>query len=308
MIVACPECTTRFNLPLEAIPADGRRVRCGACKHVWHVDGVARAPGAEDADDHVEALLSGEATVEPEPGLEDLLPPGEGDEDLSEAAEVPETEEEKPPPVDIAETGEPGALADEAEGGDEPEDSPFDDDGVPPPLRHSEPLAIEGRGKPRHGDSDPLVSPKVAMAGWYGLAAFLVLVIGGTLLFRESLREAWPPSRVLYAAIGMEEEARPRTIEDLSKEERESLLSIEELPVSTRREDGMIILTVTPVVRNASDLVVDLPPMLGTLTDELGVEVHRWQFQPARRASIPARPNVLPPKRGLRRVRSRVLR
>ena len=36
MIVECPSCLTQFNVPAGEIPAAGRRLRCSACKHVWH--------------------------------------------------------------------------------------------------------------------------------------------------------------------------------------------------------------------------------------------------------------------------------
>ena len=35
MIVSCPHCATDFALPDEALGKAGRKVRCGACSHVW---------------------------------------------------------------------------------------------------------------------------------------------------------------------------------------------------------------------------------------------------------------------------------
>lgn len=35
MIVACPECRTRFVAPLEKFLPDGRKVRCAKCGHAW---------------------------------------------------------------------------------------------------------------------------------------------------------------------------------------------------------------------------------------------------------------------------------
>ena len=37
MILQCPECQARFLVADHLIPAEGRTVRCGACKHQWHV-------------------------------------------------------------------------------------------------------------------------------------------------------------------------------------------------------------------------------------------------------------------------------
>jgi predicted Zn finger-like uncharacterized protein len=36
MIVVCPQCRTRYLVDPRALGADGRRVRCAQCSHVWH--------------------------------------------------------------------------------------------------------------------------------------------------------------------------------------------------------------------------------------------------------------------------------
>jgi predicted Zn finger-like uncharacterized protein len=36
MIVACPQCRTRYLVDPRALGADGRRVRCAQCSHIWH--------------------------------------------------------------------------------------------------------------------------------------------------------------------------------------------------------------------------------------------------------------------------------
>lgn len=47
MIIACPNCKSRFTVPDGAITPEGRKVRCATCKHVWRAtpeDAVAPAP------------------------------------------------------------------------------------------------------------------------------------------------------------------------------------------------------------------------------------------------------------------------
>ena len=55
MIVSCPECGARYRLADDAIPADGRAMRCASCKHRWFelgpeepvvVPGAPREPAA----------------------------------------------------------------------------------------------------------------------------------------------------------------------------------------------------------------------------------------------------------------------
>ncbi len=36
MILTCPSCQSRFRVPDGSLGTEGRRVRCGDCRHVWH--------------------------------------------------------------------------------------------------------------------------------------------------------------------------------------------------------------------------------------------------------------------------------
>ena len=46
MILTCPSCGTRYTVADNAIPPEGRQVRCASCKHRWHQDGEGTAPAA----------------------------------------------------------------------------------------------------------------------------------------------------------------------------------------------------------------------------------------------------------------------
>ena len=59
MIVVCPQCSTRYLVDPRALGAEGRRVRCAQCSHMWHhkppaealaeVETVAPQPAPEPA-------------------------------------------------------------------------------------------------------------------------------------------------------------------------------------------------------------------------------------------------------------------
>jgi predicted Zn finger-like uncharacterized protein len=40
MLLVCPSCRTRYNVPDNAVGVDGRQVRCANCKHAWFQEGV----------------------------------------------------------------------------------------------------------------------------------------------------------------------------------------------------------------------------------------------------------------------------
>lgn len=35
MIITCPACSTQYTVPPDAIPAEGRTVKCTSCSHMW---------------------------------------------------------------------------------------------------------------------------------------------------------------------------------------------------------------------------------------------------------------------------------
>lgn len=49
MILVCPNCATRYIVPDTAVGANGRQVRCAACKHSWFQDAAALPDRTPDA-------------------------------------------------------------------------------------------------------------------------------------------------------------------------------------------------------------------------------------------------------------------
>lgn len=78
MKIVCPSCTSQYELDAAKLGPDGRKVRCAACKTLWHVDAAQDLPEPPSAEE-MQAMLSEELArasqetpeqVEPEPAAE----------------------------------------------------------------------------------------------------------------------------------------------------------------------------------------------------------------------------------------------
>jgi predicted Zn finger-like uncharacterized protein len=56
MILTCPECQTRYRADAAQFPADGRKVRCARCAHVWQ-----QLPPEPEAEPALASAISGQA-------------------------------------------------------------------------------------------------------------------------------------------------------------------------------------------------------------------------------------------------------
>ncbi len=63
MIIQCPACATRYEVPDTAIGSEGRKVRCAKCRHNWYAVAIDDDPEAGAQARDTEALP--EATYEP---------------------------------------------------------------------------------------------------------------------------------------------------------------------------------------------------------------------------------------------------
>ena len=61
MIVTCPNCSTRYNLPDDKVPADGVKVKCSNCGHVFKVEPPAVVPPAVTLEEEVEDMLESQS-------------------------------------------------------------------------------------------------------------------------------------------------------------------------------------------------------------------------------------------------------
>jgi predicted Zn finger-like uncharacterized protein len=98
MILTCPSCGTQYVVKDDAIPPEGRQVRCAACKHSWHQNPQEMvSETTADHPDEPAAANTREAEV-PAEAAEQEQPATSEDESLAEATLIeprggPEAEE-----------------------------------------------------------------------------------------------------------------------------------------------------------------------------------------------------------------------
>lgn len=87
MIITCPSCDSRFEVPTAALGTEGRQVRCSSCQNAWHQMPVdAAAPSAPDE------VAFEDAAPEPKPEPEKAKTP-----EPALVAPEPKKEREKKP-------------------------------------------------------------------------------------------------------------------------------------------------------------------------------------------------------------------
>jgi predicted Zn finger-like uncharacterized protein len=65
MIVACPKCESKYNLPEDKIATTGSKVRCAKCQNIFTV-----MPPAKDFEDELSVLQAAEAPAAPKPAAQ----------------------------------------------------------------------------------------------------------------------------------------------------------------------------------------------------------------------------------------------
>ncbi|MBU1228879.1 MAG: zinc-ribbon domain-containing protein [Proteobacteria bacterium] len=135
MIVACPNCASKYNLPEDKIAPTGSKVRCAKCQHVF----TAMPPG-KDFDAELEGLRAAEVPATP-PAPAPKAPAQKmpwDDEPAAEPAAAPAADAAKKMPWDddepaAAPSAAPAAAAKKMPwDDDEPAAGPVDDDDAAP--------------------------------------------------------------------------------------------------------------------------------------------------------------------------------
>jgi predicted Zn finger-like uncharacterized protein len=250
VVIACPNCGTRYQVPYGTIGAAGREVQCAQCSKPWHATADAPPPlpvpvpapaRNEDTlfspaqEQELDAVFEAEARATAAPALPTRVVP---DEEPHEAL------------ADIR-----AALA--------------------PKRRKAEINAIDpallSKSKRAFAQRQAKISKKLPMARvrrTARLGAFVLLV--SILLLGFSLRTdlvRWFPALAgLYASIGL-----PVNVVGLTFENSKTLTSF---------RDGKPVMLISSRIRSVASQTISVPPVLVSLVDPTGSTVYEWTVTP----------------------------
>ena len=267
MILTCPNCGTQYVVKDDAIPPQGRQVRCAACKHSWHEGPAATEAVEEPAGESVEPVQEeqeslAEATmIEPRSGVEAEERAYEEALIEGESAEAPETE-----PVagrEMADEGVPEASEEPAAASDELERSEAMA-AVPVGIAdYNEPPAPEAQVD---DDFSPFaerdyVEPK-RRSPLLTILIILVVVAAAAAAFWFLAPAEWK------AKLGLAEAGATPLQLMITHPERQQLASGNELVIVTGR------------VINPTSKTHPVPPIYAQLKTKAGKVVYSWVIQP----------------------------
>ena len=161
MIVACPKCESKYNLPEDKIAPTGSKVRCAKCQHIF-----TAMPPAKDFDAELSGLQAAEAPAAPSAAPKPAAPaqkmPWDDDEPAAGPAEASSAPAKKMPWDDDEPAAGPAGDDDDRPAAGPAKKMPWDDDepaaGPAAGMDDDEPAA------PAHGrfDDEPSGKPSGA--------------------------------------------------------------------------------------------------------------------------------------------------
>jgi predicted Zn finger-like uncharacterized protein len=294
MQIACPSCSTTYQIAATAIGADGRSVRCVRCQNIWFVPPVGIIPAAIEAAAQETAQRTTRDAPETRPrGMQAPMETPSAPE--NQATGVPE------PALGLANGAGGRAVGGAHEALPEP-------DAVSPaaktehvalsdisiPVTDAPPLAPE----PGDGISDAALEhtaediERVAERRRMRTAArrrkarrrvplplvilFLVFVSGALIGLRKDIVRHVPQMASFYSSIGLPVNLRGLVFNDVK--------------ISNETHDGVPVLVVEGVIVSTVGVPVDVPRIRFALRNAAGTEIYSWTAQPSQPVLEPGEP------------------
>lgn len=247
VVIACPHCGTRYQVPPETLGPTGRKVSCAHCGKAWlaeakllplHEDRLFTPLEEEALDREFKAMENRTGGAEIPASLRGVMPDG------------------APPPEVVRSIAEIKAAI-----------APKPVAPPPPPAPSAAERAATGKLEKRqravaHG------LPAARLFRMIRIAAVLLLlaVVAGGLLLRTEIVKLAPAMAGVYSAIGLNV-----NVVGLEFSEVSTLMS--------RRGENEVI-SVTATIRGVEARRVVVPPVVVSLLDAKGASLYQWSVMP----------------------------
>jgi predicted Zn finger-like uncharacterized protein len=261
MLIACPNCSTSYEILPASLGAAGRTVRCARCKTTWFASGPDTAPQMTAAADN--AIAEGEAPAPigvirpdgPVRGTADDAIPAQQDAESATAA----AHDDPPPAVEVP---EPVAVA------DAPSLVPsIESPSAPDIAAKSEPDEIENfaaRRKRLQARRNKARRSTHWTAVILVLFAFNVALIGA----RSEVVRFFPQTASLFSAIGLPVNLRN--------------LKFENMRISKETQESLSALVIEGTIVSIASKPTEVPRLRFAARDASGQEVYTWSSMPGR--------------------------
>ena len=245
VMITCPHCGTRYQVPFSTIGSEGREVQCAQCSKSWHAMALAAAPPAVDPDllfPKDEAALDFAFETEEKA----VAPPT-----FPHSAALPVDPDHERTLAEIR-----AAIAPKSRKGPA--------NAIDPKTLSKAKESFDRRQKSVVGK---LPLARVRRTARMGALVLLLsmLVLGFSL--RTDLVNWFPALAGLYATIGL-----PVNIVGLEFQDSKT--------INTLRE-GKIVMQISARIRSVATRPVAVPPVLVSLLNDQGKAVYEWTVTPS---------------------------
>ena len=256
MLIACPDCTTSYQIDTSTLDRTGRSVRCLRCRHLWFVPNL----GTLSAIATAYRLDVGATAAHPEQTCPESPVPahtgGAGTDLAVEAAgagpPAPELPADNPPPPEPPIITAAPSIVPMHPGEAVVWDVDLKDVMSAPIRRTERPSARRDWRLPQPGLSAAilaLVAANVALIAWRADVVRLV-----------------PQTASLYAKIGLPVNLRG--------------LVFSNIKIETETNDGVAVLVVEGKIASTATRLVDVPTLRFAIRNDIGHEIYTWTTPP----------------------------
>jgi predicted Zn finger-like uncharacterized protein len=242
VVIACPNCGMRYQVPYGTLGKDGREVQCAQCGQSWHATADAPPPPAVDPD----ALFSTQDEVALDLAFEE--------EARAATPALPATQPVDPDHVKtLAEIR--AAIA------PKPKLQPVNS--IDPALLKKATRSFDKRQRAVRSKQPFVRLRRTARLG--ALVALMALLLLGFSL-RIDIVRLFPSLAGLYASIGM-----PVNVVGLEFTDAKTLMSL---------RNDKTVMQITAKIHSMAGATVSVPPVLVSLLNDAGATVYEWTVAP----------------------------